>query len=232
MYIRKDFNLSDFEIKAIDGESNEMIIEGYASTYGNMDKVDDIIEKGAFGKLSANKIKFLYQHDVRKPIGVIKVVSDDEKGVFIQAKFSDTALARDAYTLAKDGALDKFSIGFMIPANGYSYDEKKGVRIISKANLMEVSLVTFPANDKASVTSVKGLGENGFKTKRELEDSLRFMGFSQNESLIITSKAYPALEEHWDSGVVKDNQSESEYKDVLSALDNFNKKIKEMSNDN
>ncbi len=224
MFLTKEVNITELEIKAQD---NEMIIEGYASTFGNTDAVNDVIERGAFGKkLSSNKIKFLYQHDVRQPIGVIKSIYEDDRGVFMQAKFSDTQLGRDAYTLSKDGAIDAFSIGFMIDPKGYRYDAKSGIRYISKAKLMEVSAVTFPANDKAKVTAVKGIGLHGFKTKREFEEALEFMGFSQKESLIITAKAYPALAEHWDGGSKEGIQSDSELKELKASLDALLTKIK------
>jgi HK97 family phage prohead protease len=216
MYIRKNFDPSEFEVKM---EDEQMIVEGYATTFGNTDAVNDVIERGAFGKrLTPKKIKFLYQHDMTEPIGTIKEVREDDKGVFIKAKFSDTTRGRDSYTLMKDGAIDAFSIGFRIDEKGWRYDSKTQVRYISKAKLMEVSAVTFPANDKAQVTMVKSLGESGFKTKRDFEEALRFMGFSQKESAIIVSKSYPALESHWDGDCEKGNQSDSDLKKSLENL--------------
>jgi len=57
----------------------------------------------------------------------------------------------------KAGALDAMSIGFNIPPGGYEYNDKTGVRSIKEADLWEISVVTFPMNDKARVTTVKSV---------------------------------------------------------------------------
>ena len=89
MYRRKDVEVADLHLKS-EGES--MIVEGYASTFGNKDAVNDVMEKGVFGKMNPKKIKFLWQHDVTMPIGVIKEIAEDSKGVYMKAKFSNTQL--------------------------------------------------------------------------------------------------------------------------------------------
>lgn len=214
--LTKQIEFDQFEVKA---DNDEMLVEGYASTYGNTDAVNDVIEEGAFGKLSPNKVKFLYQHDIKAPIGVIKRLSDDSKGLHIGAKFANTHMGRDVYELTVIGAIDAFSVGMRLDSKGIRYDDKKGIRYIEKAKLMEVSAVTFPANDQARVTAVK---EFNPMEKRGLEEALRMIGFSQKEALITIAKAYPALAEHWNSGNGEDNQSESD----LKALENLLKTIK------
>lgn len=228
--LQKNLEIESFEIKS-DGE--EKTIEGYMTTFGNKDSYNDVIVKGAFGKVKPYKVKFLWQHDWKEPIGTIEQVKEDDNGVWFKAKFSDfdsVPTAKKAYTLLKDGAIDGISIGFRIDKFKYEDD---GSRLIEKGSLMEASVVTFPANDMATVTAVKGFGEEGKIEKRDFEEMLRHFGFSQKESCIIVSKAYPALESHWDGDCEeKDNQSDSDLNErAVKALDDLLKELKGNKND-
>ena len=61
----------EFELKESGGI---MTIEGYGSTFGNVDSYRDIVAKGAFQKsLRSTMPKMLYQHDPRKIAGVIQL---------------------------------------------------------------------------------------------------------------------------------------------------------------
>jgi phage head maturation protease len=53
----------------------------------------------------------------------------------------------------KAGAVTGLSIGYWVRES--SFDEKTGIRTLTKLDLVEVSLVTFPANDDARVEAVK-----------------------------------------------------------------------------
>jgi len=136
------------EVKAIafdDSQVNmeERTFKGYASTFGNVDEVGDIIEAGAFAKSiqergpeGTKQIKVLWQHDM--PLGM-PTVGDE------------------ALELMRDGVVDRMSIGFSIPQGKAYYDEAMGVRKIKEVKLFEFSPVTFPANEMAVVTGVKNL---------------------------------------------------------------------------
>ena len=55
---------------------------GYASTFGNVDLGNDIVEKGAFVESLRNRIpKLLFQHDMREPIGIFTEVFEDNIGL-------------------------------------------------------------------------------------------------------------------------------------------------------
>jgi HK97 family phage prohead protease len=98
-----------FSFKTADEKDG--IFEGYASTW-DVDEGGDQIVKGAFTKTigeRGSKIRLLYQH--RDPIGKPIELKEDDRGLFVRAKISDTALGRDVLTLIRDGALDSMSIG-------------------------------------------------------------------------------------------------------------------------
>lgn len=162
------FNPNQFELKE---EGDAAIIEGYASVFGNEDSYKDVVAAGAF-KGSLNKkddIRMLWQHDFKMPIGVWEVLHEDKKGLFGRGKLANTTMGRDAYALAKIRAVKGLSIGYKVI--DYEIDKKSGVRVLKTLDLMEISLVTFPANEKAEIVSVKNINDlaltaisDGFKS--------------------------------------------------------------------
>jgi len=157
-YEAKDFS---FELKGVDAA--ERVVEGYASTF-ERDEDGDVIAPGAFSKTlreRGERVKVLWQHF--EPIGVPIELREDKHGLYMRARISRTQLGDDALQLAKDGVVDRFSVGFGIPAGKASMIEAEdgGVtRVISEVKLYEVSLVTFPANENAVLTAVKSMREN------------------------------------------------------------------------
>ncbi len=179
-----DYQVKDyrFELKAVDGE--EGVIEGYGAYLGNQDRVGDIIEKGAFLKaIRKHKsgdmaVKMLWQHDYRRPVGVWGDMREDEKGLYVKGRIiTQSQDGSSAYALIKGGAIDGLSIGF-VPVN-WTVDSKTGIRTIHEVELYEISLVTFPANEKARIQSVKN---DLPKTIREFEEFLRDAGFARGEA--------------------------------------------------
>ena len=157
---------------------------GYGAAFSNLDRVGDIIAPGAFKdglqEFLANGF-IAWQHDGTTPIGKALEAREDENGLFIKAKISDTAQGKDALTLLRDGVIKKLSIGYRIKDAEFfdSLDELAtyarnnsiplkldnlegvmgGVRLLKQIDLYEISLVTVPANPAASVTAVKELNE-------------------------------------------------------------------------
>ena len=162
--MKKD-NVMELKAIAFDDSQVDMddrTFKGYASTFGNVDEVGDIIEAGAFAKSimergpqGTKQIKVLWQHDL--PLGMPTVMQEDSKGLYVEGKISKTRLGDEALELMRDGVVDRMSIGFSIPQGKAYYDEAMGVRKIKEVKLFEFSPVTFPANEMAVVTGVKNL---------------------------------------------------------------------------
>lgn len=148
-----------FELESAN-ESGEF--SGYAAVFGNLDSGCDIIEKGAFSKTireDFDRIKILSQHDsCDLPIGKPLELREDEKGLFIRGKISDTQKGRDIQTLLKDGVLTEMSIGY--DAIDFDYDGNTGIRHLKEVKLWEVSIVTWAMNDQATIDEVKSLAES------------------------------------------------------------------------
>lgn len=127
---------------------------GYASIFNVKDHLGDIVLPGAFAKsLKANpEVKLLWQHQQKEPIGVIQELYEDERGLRIKGQFLlEVARAKEAYALVKNKAIKGLSIGYNI--DDFYYEGN--VRYIKAVSLLEISLVTLPANPLAEVTHIK-----------------------------------------------------------------------------
>ncbi len=142
------------EIKSLN-EKGE--IEGYASVFGKLDRNGDIVEQGAFKKAieafsAGKKPKLLWQHDTTEPIGIVDELYEDDHGLFVKAHLlMDLPKAKEIYLLLKNKALDNFSIGYRIRNHFIKNNQKH----LTDIELLEVSIVTFPACDSATIDAVK-----------------------------------------------------------------------------
>ena len=150
----------EFKLKSLVKKTDKYQFSGYASIFNVVDHQGDIIAPGAFKKTIAegSRVKLLWQHDPSEPIGIVTELREDQKGLFIKGELI-TAITRgnDAYQLLKFGIIDSFSIGY-IPINyKYNFNEKaKMVRSITDLQLLEISFVTFPANNFAMIDAFDG----------------------------------------------------------------------------
>jgi len=164
----------DLDFKLSDVEGDVAVFSGYGSIFGNVDNGRDMVMAGAFAESIEAKgtrgVKLLWQHDPSQPIGTWTAIEEDRKGLKVSGKLLLTVQkAREAYEMMKAGILDGLSIGYRVMKESYDTDKKiGGYRKIEKADLWEVSLVTFPMNPKATVTAVKTMPSD-----RELEAMLR-----------------------------------------------------------
>jgi uncharacterized protein len=183
----KHFALDEFEVKE-DGDARR--ITGFGSTFGNTDSYGDIVLPGAFAKsIAARKPAMLWQHRTDMLPGVWDVIEEQKKGLYLEGTFAPTALGTEAYTLSKMGAVTGLSIGFS--TKKFEIDPKKNTRQLIEVELYEVSLVTFPANEKATITAVKSLEGVPFDAlhehKRMVEAALRDAGASDQLATYVAS---------------------------------------------
>lgn len=163
----KNFNISSLEVKQDD---NGTVLEGYGAFFNNEDSYSDIIEQGAFADTikgeNRDRIAFCYQHNMSMPIGKIEEMFEDEKGLFVKVRISEseTGIA----TKVKEGILKEMSIGYI--ATVKEYDDENDIRKLKKIDLFEISLVTRAANPMAVVTSVKA---DDFELKQMEDEELK-----------------------------------------------------------
>lgn len=159
------------EIKALNEDGT---FEGLLSPYGNVDGGGDVVEAGAFTKSLSefgNVVPMLWQHKADCPIGDL-TLSDQSDGLYCKGKLLlDIAEASKAYTLLKAGIIKGLSIGY----ETIKSQVIGSVRHLKELRLYEGSVVTFPMNELASVTSVKSLERkddfNAELVDRQLSDA-------------------------------------------------------------
>jgi len=190
------------EIRAVGDDGT---IEGYGSVFGVRDDYDDVIAPGAFlESLKAHKAAgtmpaMLWQHSADEPIGVWSEMTEDAKGLRVKGQLAlATTRGKEAHALLKLGALNGLSIGFM--SKQWSYDRETEVRTLTEIDLWEVSLVTFPANDKARVTNVKAASSD-IAAPKDAERILRDAGFSKADATALVSRVMRIGEERRDSAI-------------------------------
>ena len=186
-------------IKAVGSDGS---IEGYGSVFGVEDTWADIVASGAFSatikahKASGTMPAMLWQHDSDEPIGVWTEMAEDANGLMIKGRLClDTEQGKGAHALLKMGAINGLSIGFVTKA--YEYDTETDVRTITEVDLWEVSLVTFPANTLARVTSVKS--SNEIQAPKDAERILRDAGFSKSDATGFVSRVMRMGEDRRDA---------------------------------
>lgn len=182
------------ELKAL-GEDGQ--IAGYGAVFGNRDSYGDVILPGAFKRSLADhkrqksRPKMFWQHDPHQPIGSWTEIVEDDKGLLVTGQLNmDVQRGREAYALLKAGDIDGLSIGYRVIKA--SEDETEKVMLLKELTLVEVSVVSQPANSLATVSAVKAaeledlrarLAAGDRLQRREMEELMKeFFGFTNSEA--------------------------------------------------
>ena len=146
---------STFEVKEIN--EDERVIEGIATT-PSTDRVGDIVEpKGAQYKLP---LPLLWQHNSAEPIGHVLSAKVSKDGITVRAQFAKVAepgrlkdRLDEAWQSVKHKLVRGLSIGFRSIEHSFM-EEGNGIRFL-KWDWLELSAVTIPANQEATITAIK-----------------------------------------------------------------------------
>jgi hypothetical protein len=180
--------------------------KGYASVFGNVDSYGEIVMPGAFTesisriKASGDPLPVLWQHQASQPIGGSDDLAEDDKGLATDGWLlkDDIPQASIAHVLMKRRVVKGLSIGYYVDES--SVDEKTGIRSLIKLDLVEYSIVTFPANTLAQVDAVKSICRDGqLPSLKDFEDFLRESGFSKSQATAIASRGLGQLLKRSDS---------------------------------
>lgn len=163
----------DFEA-SISTITDEGVFEGYCSTFGNVDRANEVVVKGAFRNLdSFLKDGFVaLNHDWNAaPIATIEDISEDDRGLKVVARFHSTEQAQEVRKIILErmdrGKSVGLSIGYVVTDDEYTQD---GIRLLKGINLFEFSVVTVPCNPHALVTQGKTLSDQTAETLTVVED--------------------------------------------------------------
>jgi HK97 family phage major capsid protein/HK97 family phage prohead protease len=139
------------EIKAQLTATEEGVIEGIAWPFATPDRVGDVIQKGAL--TAPDRLPMLWAHDQGAVVGVWDSITEADDGLRVKGRLliDDVAKAREARALVRSGAVGGLSIGFVTKE---SRPQRRG-RTITRAELLEISLVSVPAHPGARITHAK-----------------------------------------------------------------------------
>lgn len=153
-------------------DDKELRIEGYFVVYDDetmlWDGVYEKIDRNAFDGELEKDIRALIGHDMEKVLGRTKnntlTLKSDDKGLWGSILINrDDPEALSLYQKVKRGDVDKCSFGF-IPTDEECVERSNGsLFTVKKCDLIEVSVVAFPAYENTSISARK----KDFEKKRE-----------------------------------------------------------------
>ena len=156
---------NDFELRA-DPQGNGMSFTGYAAVFNSPSEPLPFIERiapGAFSRSlkSKNNVRMYMNHDSSMLLATTRAktlrLSEDSKGLLVDASLPDTSIGRDLSVLMQRGDVNSMSFGFTVPSGGDMWSDDGQSRELRQIKLYEVSVVTgFPAYS-ATTAAVRSL---------------------------------------------------------------------------
>jgi len=116
-----------------------MRFAGYAAVFDRVDRGGDVIRRGAFANATA-PVPILCQHDARRLIGEVEMITEDEKGLRVIGRVMPGVVAKGT----------GLSFGYRVRAVGLGT-----YRELTALDLIEVSVVSFPMQPLARVHAVE-----------------------------------------------------------------------------
>lgn len=171
------------EVKSVDDEAR--VITGIATT-PEPDRVGDIVEP--MGAKFAAELPLLWQHRHDSPVGMAEFGKPTKKGIPFKATIAKIGedgplkqLVDMAWQSVKAKLVRGVSIGFR--ALEYNHMDGGGVRFTS-TEIMELSLVTIPANASATIQSIKAMD-----TGRQVKGPVRLISPKKEKAEKLTGGA-------------------------------------------
>lgn len=175
------------------GDSDAMIVEGYATTFnqpyllydGGDYRVMEQIAPTAFAQCDMTDVVMQYDHEGRvfaRNRNNTLALSVDAIGLKITADLGGTDIGRQLYQEIKGGYTDKMSFGFVVAEDqrtstmDYNTGVETVLRTITKIKkLYDVSAVSIPANDMTSISARRYADGviDGIKAERLERDNKR-----------------------------------------------------------
>jgi HK97 family phage prohead protease len=164
------------EFRAIDAGRLEvretgdgMHFSGYAAVFNSDSEPLPFIEQiapGAFKRSlgSGREIRMFNNHNTDQVLATTRngslMLSEDSRGLWVEASLPNTTLGRDLATLVADGTVHSMSFGFSVPRGGDSWSEDGRTRVLNDVVLHEVSIVQgFPAYPDTAGATVRTVEE-------------------------------------------------------------------------
>jgi HK97 family phage prohead protease len=142
-----------------------MQFSGYAAVFNSDSEPLPFIEQiapGAFKRSlsSGREIRMFNNHNTDQVLATTRngslMLTEDARGLKVDATLPDTTLGRDLSTLIADGTVHSMSFGFSVPQGGDSWSADGSSRVLREIVLHEVSVVQgFPAYPDTAGATVR-----------------------------------------------------------------------------
>lgn len=155
---RRAFDLTDVRVHDPEDEGAMPKLGGHAAVFNRLSVplgfqgFREKITPGAFAKtLQEADVRALLNHDPNFVLGRTKAntlrLAEDEVGLAWANDPPDTTWARDLVTSMRRRDIDQMSFGFRVPRGKDEWDRVEGqtIRTVHEVELVDVSVVTFPA---------------------------------------------------------------------------------------
>lgn len=198
---KKSFAFTEFKIL----DASQGLFEGYLAVFGNVDYDGDIFDPEAFTASLANWAArgelppIRWNHDENEPVGDYISIVADKRGLKVRGKLwmddraAPTEATVKAWRVTTSTGPKGLSVGF-ITKNAV---RKDGARLITQADLMEGSVVQYPANSQSVITGAKSMkftdDAGDVQSIRDMEKSMRDAGLSAKQAKALLAGGYKAL---------------------------------------
>jgi len=193
---RRTFTVQDVEARQT--EDGTMRLRGYAAVFNDASvplPFKETIAPGAFRKTLSETpdVRLLINHEglplARTKNGTL-TLTEDERGLFMDAVIADTNEGRDLYKLVERGDVDQMSFAFRVIRQ--KWNEDRSVRTLTEVSLADgdVSVVTYPAYPTTSVEAREAL-RNAIEAIKEGREVT-------GESLVVLNTIFEDLSEGHD----------------------------------
>jgi HK97 family phage prohead protease len=194
---RRTFTVRDVEARQAD--DGTMRLRGYAAVFNDDSVPLPFIERiapGAFRKTLTETpdVRLLINHEglplARTKNGTLTLTEDD-RGLYMDATIADTSEGRDLYTLVERGDVDQMSFAFRVIRQ--KWNEDRTMRTLTEVSLADgdVSVVTYPAYPTTTVEAREAL--------RTAIEAIKEGRALDGESMIVVQAVLDKISDSYDS---------------------------------
>ena len=155
-----------FEVERAADDGDGLTLTGYAAVWDSPTRIDswegffdEKIERGAFAEsLRQRTPKLQFDHGKHPlvgslPLGVIKRMVEDERGLYVEARLHDNWLIQPVRDAIASGSVDGMSFRFRVAEGGEEWDRsgEVPVRTLTQVDVLEAGPVVWPAYDTTTV---------------------------------------------------------------------------------
>jgi HK97 family phage prohead protease len=152
-------------VRAMEPDGGGRQLQGYAAMYGVLSEdlggFREQVAPGAFLNVGTADVRALFDHSSayvlgRTTAGTLRLL-DDARGLAVEVDLPETSWARDVWESVKRGDINQMSFGFRTLKDSWVGN----LRTLLAVELLEVSLVAFPAYPQTTAAVRAMVAKNG-----------------------------------------------------------------------